>query len=187
MKYDPNIHHRRSIRLKEYDYSQNGAYFVTICTHGRLLYFEEYLELKQIVNKQWQEIPNRFNNVELDEFVIMPNHIHGILFIVGATLAVAPAPDKEKRAGARPAPTIGDIIGAFKSLCIHDWLKHIKEHNINAIGKFWQRNYHEHIIRNEAEMNKIREYICNNPLIWDLDQENQKIKNNTSENVDIIL
>src|SRR3972149_1946309 len=106
MKYDSVIHHRRSIRLKEYDYSQPGAYFITICTDNKELYFEQYPQLKQMVNRQWHEITSRFDNIQLDEFIIMPNHIHGIIF-VGATLAVAP----NNRAGARPAPTIGEIIG----------------------------------------------------------------------------
>jgi len=189
MKYNPDIHHRRSIRLKDYDYSANGAYFVTICANSRQLYFEEYPELKQIVTEQWEDIPNRYSNIKLDEFTVMPNHIHGIIFIVGATLAVAPDPTiaptltveqdiinsdmaANMRAGARPAPTVGDIVGTFKSLSIRDWLRHIKEYNINAVGKFWQRNYYEHIIRNENELYRIREYIQNNPLKWELDQEN---------------
>src|SRR3972149_3059421 len=167
MKYDSVIHHRRSIRLKEYDYSQPGAYFITICTDNKELYFEQYPQLKQMVNRQWHEITSRFDNIQLDEFIIMPNHIHGIIF-VGATLAVAP----NNRAGARPAPTIGEIIGMFKSLCVHDWLKYIKENRIDIVGKFWQRNYYEHIIRNEDELQKIREYIQNNPLKWHLDREN---------------
>jgi len=100
MSYNPDKHHRRSIRLKGYDYSQPGAYFITICTRNRELYFEQYPELRQIVDRQWQRITDRFSGVKLDEYVIMPNHIHGIL-IVGATLAVA----QNKRAGARPAPT----------------------------------------------------------------------------------
>ncbi len=169
MKYKPGFRHRRSIRLKEYDYLQPGAYFITICTRDGELYFEQYPELKQIINRQWQEMPDRYANIRLDEFVIMPNHIHGII-IVGATLVVAQA--REKRAGARSAPTIGEIIGIFKSLCLHDWLRYIKENRIDAVGKYWQRNYYEHIIRNEDELNKIRNYIQYNPLKWHLDREN---------------
>jgi REP element-mobilizing transposase RayT len=107
------------------------------------------------------------SDLTVDESIIMPNHIHGIL-IVGATLAVA----QSNGAGARPAPTVGEIVGTFKSLCIHDWLTYIKEKKIDAVAKFWQRNYYEHVIRNEYELNKIREYIQNNPLKWDLDKEN---------------
>lgn len=186
MEYNPDIYHRKSIRLKGYDYSRDGGYFVTICTHNRELYFEFFPELKEIVSRQWHQLPERFSNLILDEFIIMPNHIHGII-IVGATLAVAPQGGRKTRpyrvaqnqnenampgAGARPAPTIGEIIGTFKSLCINDWLICLKEHKIDAIGKFWQRNYYEHIIRNERKLSKIREYIQNNPLEWSFDQEN---------------
>ena len=173
MKYSPEIHHRRSIRLKEYDYSRSGAYFVTICTHNREVYFERYPKLREIVAQRWQEIPDCFPSVTIDESVIMPNHIHGII-VVGATLAVAPtlAVAQTDGAGARPAPTIGEIVGTFKSLCVQDWLRYIKENRIEATGKFWQRNYYEHVIRNENKLNKIREYIINNPLKWSLDREN---------------
>src|SRR3970282_1281495 len=181
MKYNPDIHHRKSIRLKGYDYSQGGAYFIMICARNKELYFQKHPELKRILIRQWQEIPDRYANIQLDEFVIVPNHIHGII-IVGATLAVA----QKNRAGARPAhtiapnnrarsrpaPTIGEIIGTFKSLCVYDWLKYIKEDKIDAVGKFWQCNYYEHVIRKEDELNKIREYIQNNPQRWHLDREN---------------
>lgn len=171
MKFNPDIHHRRSIRLKNYDYSQDGAYFITICTNNRECYFQKYPPLKTIIKNQWENIPTHYPNVELDEYVIMPNHIHGIiLVVVGATLAVA---QNHYRAGARPAPTIGDIIGSFKSLCVVKWLQYMNKNNIHELGKFWQRNYYEHIIRNEKELNNIREYIINNPLQWKIDHENQ--------------
>lgn len=143
-------------------------YFLTICTNDRKPYFEQYPRLRQIIAGRLDEVPNLFDGVTLDKFVIMPNHVHAIVTLVGATLAVA----QDYRAGARPAPTVGDIIGTFKSQCVQDWLKHIRQSNINAVGKFWQRNYYEHIIRDEQELNKIREYIINNPLKWSLDREN---------------
>ena len=176
MKMTPRVSHRRSIRLKGYDYSQSGAYFVTICTKGRELYFEKYRSLQEIVGQQWEELPQRFPDLTLDEFIIMPNHIHGVFIVgagrsaknVGATLVVA----QNNGAGTRPAPTVGEIVGTFKSLCIHDWVTYIKEKKIYVIGKFWQRNYYDHIIRNEDELNRIREYIQNNLLKWHLDKEN---------------
>ena len=180
MKYNPDIYHRKSIRLKGYDYSREGAYFITICTRNRELYFERYPRLKEITKKQWQKLTGRYSYLMLDEFIIMPNHIHGII-IVGATLAVDPQGGRKtrpyevaqkNRAGARPAPTVGEITGKFKSLCVNDWLMYIKENKIEAVGKFWQRNYYEHIIRNEEELSKTREYIQNNPLKWSLDREN---------------
>src|SRR4030042_2381138 len=111
MKYNPDIYHRKSIRLKGYDYSREGAYFITICTRNRELYFERYPRLKEITKKQWQKLTGRYSYLMLDEFIIMPNHIHGII-IVGATLAVDPQGGRKtrpyevaqkNRAGARPA------------------------------------------------------------------------------------
>jgi len=106
MKYNPHIHHRRSIRLKGYDYSQTGAYFITICCHNRMLRFgtvevlgPDNMDVQMILNdfgqtayNEWAKLPERFLNVELDVFQIMPNHMHGIIIlndVVGATLAVA--------------------------------------------------------------------------------------------------
>jgi len=175
------IYNRHSIRLKGYDYSQDGAYFLTICTKNGELYFEKYPALRGIINHQWHKIPSRFSSVKLDESMIMPNHIHGIIFLVGATLAVAPnnrTGVKPAGAGVKPAPTVGKIVGEFKSLCVNDWLKYIEENKIDAIGKFWQRNYYERIIRNEEELKNIREYIINNPLKWEMDKENPKYLNN---------
>lgn len=172
MIYDPKIHHRRSIRLKEYDYSQCGAYFINICTKNRKCYFEKYSALKNIVKTEWENIPNRYPHIALDEYVIMPDHFHGIIF-VGAGLAPAQnnvLHDRLSGATARVAPTIGDIVGSFKSRCVVEWLKYIFKNDINELGKFWQRNYYEHIIRNENELNRIREYIINNPVQWELNQ-----------------
>jgi len=205
-------HHRQFIRLKGYDYTQEGAYFITICTKGRELYFELYPELKRIVQAEWGSLSKRFPHVASDAFVIMPNHIHAIIIVatplagvpdrtgaspelpnvdVGETLAVvpngagvSPAPtlgeNREDaplagvpdRAGASPAPTVGYIVGAFKSLCVNMWLRHIRQNNLNALGSFWQKNYYEHIIRSEKELGLVREYIINNPLKWEFDHEN---------------
>ena len=177
MKYNSDIHHRRSIRLKGYDYSQAGIYYVTICTKDRECLFGNIINfnmelstLGKIVEQEWHEILKRFPDVELDAFVVMPNHIHGII-IVGATLVVALNREDmvrsniNNRAGTSPAPTLGHIIGSFKSLCIYKR----KNSGLNA-GKLWQRNYYEHIIRNETELNKIREYIITNPLNWESDE-----------------
>lgn len=197
MKFNPEIHNRKSIRLKDYDYSQNGAYFVTVCTHERELFFEKYSELVNIINFQWNNLTTRYLNIVLDEFVIMPNHIHGIIFIDNGDLKMV---DKRvdaiptiERADARPAPTatttkitvndikhddskisitIGGIICTFKSLCTNQWLKYIKENNLDTRGKFWQRNYYEKIIRNEEQLNKARQYIIDNPTKWEMDKLN---------------
>ncbi|MFC1861616.1 transposase [Chloroflexota bacterium] len=163
---------RRSIRLKGYDYTKDGAYFVTACTKASIPYFDIYPELKVILYNEWESLPERFPTVLVDTFVVMPNHIHGILILrsrpdnVGETARVA------QPAGSSPAPTIGNIVGIYKSLCVNKWLKHVQANNIHAIFTFWQRNYYEHVIRNEAELNLVREYIILNPLKWFLDSNN---------------
>lgn len=185
MPFNPDIHHRRSIRLQDYDYSCNGAYFVTICAQNRDGCFERFEQLRRIVEAQWQSIPERFPGVILDEYVIMPNHLHGIIVLCRDTPRGCPDsvhlqsghPQKtghpNNRAPARGGvPTLGDIVGSFKSLCVTDWLKTIKFEHLDAVAKFWQSNYYEHVIRNEDEMDRVRRYIADNPLRWELDREN---------------
>ncbi len=182
MRYNPDIHHRRSIRLKGYDYSQAGLYFVTICCDGRQHRFGSIEDGKMITNEygtiahnEWWNLAERFESVEMDVFQIMPNHIHGIIAIgtdVGASLADAPiGADAPIRAGASPAPTVGDIVGAYKSLVANGCLK-IYKSNGQMMGKLWQRNYWEHIVRNEQELFRIRQYIENNPVKWEYDKLN---------------
>ena len=168
-KYNPEIHHRRSIRLKDYDYRQAGDYFVTVCTQNRECLFGDVADGEMRLNeagrmtiKTWIGLADRFPFVELDEFVVMPNHMHGIILIVGAGLAL---PNK---GAASSAPTLGDVIRTFKSIAAI---------NINRLlertGRpLWQRNYYEHIIRNEDDLNRIREYITNNPTRWAEDEDN---------------
>jgi len=164
MKRDPAKYRRKSVRLGGYNYSQPGAYFVTICTHNRESYFDKSPQIKQIVQTHWNRLDTRFPQIELDEFVAMPNHIHGILFIaeVGA-IHELPLQDRRKM-------LLPKAIGYYK-------MNTAKEINqlLNRTGQpFWQRNYYEHIIRNEEELNRIGQYIRNNPLKWELDRENPK-------------
>jgi REP element-mobilizing transposase RayT len=202
-------HNRKTIRLKNYDYSQAGMYFATICTKDRECLFGEIKDeemmlngLGKIVEKEWYKIPLNYPNVELDEFIVMPNHIHMIIFIMDDNVAqiragaspapmigkeiragASPAPmiGKEIRAGASPAPTLGNIVGAFKSKVFNQWFKYIRQNNLDLIGKIWQRNYYEHIIRNERSLENIRNYICNNPGDWSNDVENDNNKNITKQ------
>lgn len=181
MKYNPDIHHRRSIRLKHYDYSRNGAYFVTLCTFDRGCYFDLFPQLREIVECEWHKIPERFPNVELGEYVVMPNHFHGIVVIHDDR---RDTPRGYPDPCGYPAPTrvaLGDIVGAYKSLCINAWLKVIKTEDLNTRAKFWQDNYYEHIIRNEDESDRIRQYIANNPLQWELDRENPAQSNQQAQ------
>lgn len=190
-KYNPEIHHRRSIRLQGYDYSQAGAYFITICCQDRISRFghiqngEMHLnEFGQIAHDEWIKLSERFPNFELDVFQIMPNHLHGIIVLkdindnaVGAGLAPAldnpPALDDISPivigTEASPAPTIADIIGAYKSLVFKNCLTIYKSKN-EIMGKLWQRNYYEHIIRNEQTYLTIANYIITNPLTWNQDK-----------------
>ena len=164
--------------MKEYDYSTAGYYYVTICTRNRENTFGKYenvvgallacarIELSiigKIIDKQWNDIKNQYDNVELDQYIIMPNHIHGILII-------------NKREGASPSPTISQIIRSFKSKSALEYVKYINDNNLNISGKIWQRSFYDHVIRNKQSLNAIREYISNNPLKWDDDENN--IKNN---------
>ena len=170
MKHNAKIHKRKSIRLKGYDYSSAGAYFVTVCNHNHLCLFGQIAEEKMLLNdagkfanKCLLGIPGHFPHVKLDKFIIMPNHIHGIIIINVGANNYSPLQINQFRS---PFRTIGSIIRGFK-IGVTKWFRA----NTNVYN-VWQRNYYEHIIRNEKELNKIREYIINNPLRWHLDREN---------------
>jgi len=176
--------HRRSTRLPDYDYASAGAYFVTICAYGRQLLFDNP-SLVAIAEDEWRALASRFANVKLDAFVVMPNHIHFVLWLdpVGAPLAGALAGAEpvgaplagaqgDSRAGASPAPTLGTIVGAFKSRVATRWLIWLRANAPETPGRIWQRNYYERVIRDEAELTRVRAYILNNPLQWHLDREN---------------
>ena len=196
-KYNPNIHHRRTIRLKEYDYSQAGLYFITICTHNRAYLFGEIKngemilnDMGKIANQCWLEIPNHFPNTILHEYIIMPNHIHGIVQLVGAknfspeityptpeitypTPEIThPTPENscntnvaKKNSPLRsPSKTIGSVVRGFK-IGVTKWIRQ----NTN-IYNVWQRNYYEHIIRNDQSYQTILDYIVNNPKKWNDDK-----------------
>ena len=158
MKYDHLDHRRRSIRLQGFDYAQAGAYFLTICTDRRELVLQDE-PVRQRVLSAWHEIPVRFPSVVLDEFVIMPNHVHGIIMLRGAASGSG---------AASSAPTLGRVVRAFKSVSA------IAANE--ALGRsgqpFWQRNYYKHVIRDEEELNAVRRYIRENPLKWSDDPDN---------------
>ena len=178
MNYNPEIHHRQSIRLRNYDYSETGAYFVTIVTQSRLCMFGDVAggnlclnDRGAMISDAWQNLSLRFPNIELDAFVLMPNHIHGIIVIEKALPTDGRDPDG---AGTRPAPTtLGNIVGAFKSITTDMYIDGVKRSGWPGFpGKLWQRNYYEHVIRDEKDLSAIREYIVNNPDLWEEDTEN---------------
>ena len=190
MPYDPLKHHRHSIRLKGYDYSQAGLYFITICVQHRLCLFGDIpvgaipcgrpdsidsingidgidgidkgrpqgspLRLNdagKMVEYEWLKLPERFPNIRLHEYVIMPNHFHAILQIC----------DKSNK-------TVGNMIGAFQSIVTVEYTHGVKQQNWRPFpGKLWQRDYWEHIIRDQREYDNIANYILNNPFLWDRD------------------
>ncbi|MDH4222848.1 MAG: transposase [candidate division Zixibacteria bacterium] len=173
MSHNSNKQRRRSIRLKDYDYSQAGRYFVTICTQNCECIFGKVVngnmrlnKFGRVVETEWRKTPAIRNTVKLDAFIVMPNHFHGIVIIVddvpvGATRRVAPTVSPILKSN-----TLGAIIGQIKSIVTK------KIHRM-GLGHFrWQRNYWEHVIRNEDKLFKIRQYIQNNPLKWHLDREN---------------
>ena len=270
--HDPDVHRRKSVRLRGYDYSQAGAYFVTIVTQGRECLFGDVvgdtMQLNgagRLARAAWEGLPRRFPGIGLDVFVVMPNHVHGIIVIdesvgaslvgaqdgddagmsergratmgiggmerattrvaptgsgdaacegadvfdesVGASLVGAQGGDdagmsergraatgdggmerattriaptgcgddigERERATTRVAPTLGDVVGAYKSIVTVEYARGVRANGWRRFrGRLWQRNYYEHVIRDEREFHLAREYIVNNPLQWSLDREN---------------
>ncbi len=177
MKYDPDKHHRSSIRLHGYDYAQAGAYFVTICTQGRICLFGDVVDggmrlndYGQTVQSEWLRTATIRSEVELDVFQVMPNHFHGIVVITSeATGIVGASVGAHGRAPLRRAPkSLGALIAGFKSAST----KRINEMRGTPGTPVWQRNYYEHVIRNSNELDGIRQYIPDNPAKWSEDVEN---------------
>lgn len=173
-QYNPQIHHRRSIRLAGYDYTQAGAYFITICTHDRQNLFGEIVDGEMVLNEYgrivaacWLDLARHFPHITLGEWVVMPNHIHGIIVIVvGYRRGEASAAD------ASPLPpngtdpgSIGAMVQNFKSVAS----RKINKQRGTPGTQVWQRNYWEHIIRDEQAYQRIAHYIANNPAQWDAD------------------
>jgi REP element-mobilizing transposase RayT len=178
----PEFRSRRSVRLPDYDYGGFGAYFVTLCTCDRQGHFGQVTgdsvvlnEAGMLVTECWKAIPAHMPSVELDEFIVMPNHLRGIIWITGANSPatgrappwVAPTDESERPPGPIPG-SLGAIIGAFKSV------------TAKRLGVFpelpsriWQRNYYEEIIENDDSLNRIREYIIANPSRWSEDPYQQ--------------
>ncbi|WP_309379998.1 transposase [Paludisphaera borealis] len=194
MTPEPVRIHRRSIRWKGYDYAQAGGYFVTICVQDRACLFGEVVDGAMRANaaglmvaEAWAALAQRFPRVAPDVFVVMPNHLHGVLFLrdgadrggdgrdqvrppvapsaVGAPLVGARIPDDRI--------TVGDVVGAFKSLTTLEYGRGVKTLGWpRFVDALWQRNYHEHVIRDEVSLERIHDYILDNPRRWAFDREN---------------
>jgi putative transposase len=173
--YNSKIHHRQSIRLRGYDYSQVGAYFITICTYQRECMFGEVVDFQMHLNKlgtivaeEWLSSSKIRPGIELDEWVIMPNHIHAIVVF---TLAVGISDPVGAHSCAplhRKPRSLSSLIAGFKSTTT----KQINEIRQTPKIPVWQRNYYERVVRNEASLNKIQQYIINNPFNWLYDSDN---------------
>ena len=189
MSYNPDIHQRRSIRLKGYDYVTPGAYFVTICTHERECLFGDIVDgvmrlndAGQMVNTVWNEIPAHYSGIDVDAFIVMPNHIHGIVAIVGAAPRGRPGPEPSKNGQPQGvAPTavglsLPEVVNRFKTMTTKRYADGVKQNGWPVFpGKLWQRNYYERVIRNVNELSATREYITCNPQQWPMDTDNPKI------------
>lgn len=214
MGYNPDIHHRRSLRLADYDYRDAGAYFVTICAYQRACLFGEVADgtmrlndAGRMVQELWESLPSMFPSMRTEHHVVMPNHFHGIISIINGRGEPCVRPpcisphhtihgnrdhgdervpgDNEdfgdqKNQGehkVRPYGTdensLGRVIQAFKSLTTHAYIEGVNNRGWPSFpGRLWQRNYYEYIIRNEKDLANIRQYITENPLKWDLDENN---------------
>jgi len=195
--YNPDIHHRRSLRLKGYDYSQAGAYFVTICTQNRECLFGHIADGEMVLNdpgrmveKWYGELKRKFADIVCDQFAIMPNHIHFVIQTgVGADLRVCPDTDlrvcpdtdagehilggEQTLTGEHIGSPLRTVIQWFKTMTTNEYIRGVKQNGWSTFpGKLWQRNYYEHIVRNKNELTRIREYIVNNPMQWEFDREN---------------
>lgn len=147
---------RKSPRLQDYDYSQSGAYFVTICTYNKNCYFGgitdttmQLSNIGQIANERWAMLSEFYQSVQLDDYVVMPNHLHGILFLLET---------------GEKSPELGNIIGGYKS-----GVSRTVRQETHLKSSLWQSRFHDHIIRNEVDLNRIREYIQTNPARWKSD------------------
>ena len=191
---------RKSIRLKEYDYSTPGYYFVTVCTKDRKCLFgkiiDQGMELNDagwMVEKVWNELPAYYPNISIDTFVVMPNHIHGIIIIDSVGAGPCACPGHPGAIDGQPqgvAPTkmkfsLPDAVHRFKSLTTNKYITGVKQNKWEPFNdKLWQRSYYEHVIRNDIDLTETREYITNNPKKWHLDRYNpitdgtQRISNN---------
>lgn len=187
-QYNPDKHHRKSIRLKGYDYSQAGLYFITICCQNKVHLFGNVINKQMILNdagkmieKWFNELQNKFPDVKCHEMVVMPNHIHFIIEnvgSVGADLRVCPNDSNISKTEKRVSEILGEHAGSplhrvlqwFKTMSTNEYIRGVKNNNwIPYDGKLWQRNYWEHIIRNDQSYQKISDYIINNPSKWNDD------------------
>lgn len=176
MTYDKEKHHRRSIRLPEYNYSAPGAYYITLCTYERACLFGEIIddaivlsEFGKVVDDLWLELFINSEGIIRDHYVIMPNHFHGVIFINTESKDQTANSDPQMDILKRRKMLLSKFIGKFK-MSTSKQINQIQGASGNPV---WQRNYYEHVIRHEDDLAHIREYIINNPLNWNTDENYQ--------------
>lgn len=224
MSYNPKIHNRRSIRLKGYEYSREGLYFVTLCCQNRESYFgkikkgeQQLNEAGKMIEKWYWELENKFPDIRCREMVVMPNHFHCIIENVGADLCICPQSNQYVRPNKKqsepyachqnetddefsgehigsPQRFSGEHVGSpqrfsnqikptslstviqwFKTMTTNEYMRGVKTLGWKRFdGRLWQRNYWEHIIRNEEALNRITNYIIENPIRWETDKLTSK-------------
>lgn len=172
MKPKSSQSRRRAIRLHGYDYAQTAGYFVTICVQHQGCLFGQIIdgqmqlnEIGKIVVQCWSRIPQHFSSAELDVCVVMPNHIHGVI-LLGTRGASLPPRSQPNRRGEVSLPTLGQVVAYFK----FQSTKYINQHHDMLGTRVWQRNYYDHVIRDERDLQRIRQYVTDNPMQWELDQ-----------------
>ena len=178
---------RRSTRLRGYNYRQTGGYFVTICVQDQKCLFGKIIdgqmqlnEIGKIVIECWNRIPQHFFSTELDVYVVMPNHVHGVILLsTGGSKSACPPthaqPNRRGEVSSSPSsnrkhevssPTLGHVVAYFK----YQSTKYINQHRDIPGTQIWQRNYYDHILRDDMDLQRIRQYITDNPMQWQLDQ-----------------
>ncbi len=185
-KYDPDRHHRRSIRLKGYDYTRAGAYFVTFCVQNRNHLFGEIVDWQMLLNDAgrmvetiWQELSVFYPGIDTNAFVVMPNHFHGIIVLTPddiskmADLSTGQNGDTGQTRESAPTLSLSDMVHRLKTLTTKRYTDGVRNQAWTPYpGRLWQSNYYEHIIRSEASLRSIQAYIENNPGQWEQDTEN---------------
>ena len=186
---DINYIQRRSLRLRDYDYSQPGAYFVTLCTQDGQTLFGLVSNGQVVLNSAgatvqswWADIAKRFPPVEVDSFIVMPNHLHGILSLhdhdmpsnpVGADRRVGPPGEVLNM---HTVPALSRVVQWFKTMTTNEYMRNVKANGWSPFkDHLWQRSYYEHVIRDEKDLDSIRCYITDNPAGWDTDEENLRL------------
>jgi putative transposase len=168
-------HQRRPARLRGYDYTQPGWYFVTICVQDRACVLGSVCNGKmdlndagRMIEATWAEMPLHYPRVRLDQAIVMPNHLHGVIVLEDAAATGDGRPQ-----GAAPTLSLPDIVDRFKTLTTRLYIDAVRRHGWQPFaGRLWQRSYYDHVIRDEHALSQIRDYIVNNPIKWEMDPDN---------------